>query len=150
MFPKGSFSLTQTNKRCQEETFGNPKVQPLGLKLLSMGNKGNFVEWLEEEMQKRNWRPAELAHAAGLYSATLSRILNGDRQPGPDVCLAIAKAFELPPESVFRMAGLLPMLPGPDRDPMLQEIYDLVRNMNAEERQEILEYTLFRYRRKKN
>jgi transcriptional regulator with XRE-family HTH domain len=71
----------------------------------------DFPEWLETELKKRGWRPSDLAQAAGLYPATVNRVLNRERQAGPDVCNAIARALGQPPEKIFRLAGLLPPLP---------------------------------------
>jgi transcriptional regulator with XRE-family HTH domain len=70
-----------------------------------------IVEYLEGELQRRNWRPADLARAAGVPDATLSHILNGSRRAGPEVCNAVARALDEPPEKIFRIAGLLPPLP---------------------------------------
>jgi len=67
--------------------------------------------WIRAQLDERGWRPADLARHAGLTNATLSRILNGTRQAGPEVCTAIANALGVPPEYVFRLAGLLPTLP---------------------------------------
>jgi hypothetical protein len=41
----------------------------------------------------------------------------------------------------------LPDLPGPERDATFREILDVVRNMTVDERREVLEYALYRYRR---
>lgn len=38
----------------------------------------------------------------------ISHLINGTRLPGPDALIAIAEALKLPPEFVFRKAGLLP------------------------------------------
>ena len=76
-------------------------------------------QWIEEELQKRGWRQADLAHQSGLAEATLSRILSGDRTAGPDACVALARAVDVPPERVFRLAGLLPPAP-PELDEELE------------------------------
>jgi transcriptional regulator with XRE-family HTH domain len=72
-----------------------------------------LVEWLEVELAKRAWKPADLARAAHLPDATISNILNFNRKAGSDVCNAIAKALDEPPEKIFRLAGILPPLPPP-------------------------------------
>jgi transcriptional regulator with XRE-family HTH domain len=72
-----------------------------------------LVDYLEEELHRRSWRPADLARAAGVPDATISHILNGSRRAGPEVCNAIARALGEPPERIFRLAGLLPGLPAP-------------------------------------
>lgn len=115
-----------------------------------MGVDGNnFSIWLEEQLELRGWRPSDLATAAGLSNATISRVLNGDRRAGPEVATAIAKALSLPPEFVFRQVGLLPAqghVDGPS--PSFQEIAEIMRNMTEDERREVVEYALFRFRRK--
>jgi transcriptional regulator with XRE-family HTH domain len=108
----------------------------------------DFSVWLELQLGARGWRPADLATAAGLPNATITRILNGERRAGPDVATAIAQAFDLSPEFVFRRAGLLPESPGPERDLSFQEMSEIMRNMTADERRDVIEYALFRLRRR--
>jgi transcriptional regulator with XRE-family HTH domain len=67
-----------------------------------------LVEYLEDELVNRSWRPADLARAANLPDATISHVLNGSRRAGPEVCNALARALDEPPEKIFRLAGLLP------------------------------------------
>ena len=110
--------------------------------------EGNeFSTWLENQLALRGWRPADLATAAGLPNATITRVLNGDRKAGPEVASAIAAALSLTPEYVFRRAGLLPEAPAPDRDPTFTEILEIMRNLPPDERREILDYALFRFQR---
>lgn len=70
--------------------------------------KNEFNTWLTNELKRREWKPADLAHRAGLGSGSLSNILSGNRRPGPDICVAIATAMGEDPVNVFRQAGLLP------------------------------------------
>lgn len=107
----------------------------------------NFAGWLEEELSARNWRPADLAKRANIPQATISNILNGNRDIGARVAVAIAEALSLSPEFVFRRAGLLPPQPGPERDPTFQELAEILRNMTEEERREVRDYALWRFRR---
>lgn len=111
--------------------------------------EGNeFSTWLEYQLAMRGWRPIDLANAAGVPNATISRVLNGDRKAGPEVATAIADALDLSPEFVFRRAGLLPDLPPPERDPTFQELTEVMRNMSPDERREIVDYAIWRYRRR--
>lgn len=107
----------------------------------------NFSSWLEDELSARNWKPADLATRANVAQATISNILNSNREVGYKTALAIARALNLPPDIVFREAGILPTSPGPERDPTFQDILDIMKNLPPEERREILDYALFRYRR---
>jgi len=72
-----------------------------------------FITWLEEELNRRDWQPADLARKANLGNSTITRILGETRKAGPEVCVAIAQALGEPPEKVFRLAGLLPPSPEP-------------------------------------
>lgn len=114
--------------------------------LVSVDNE--FSLWLEGELNRRNWRPADLARAAGLPQATVGNILNGNREVGAKVAAAIAQALDIPADIVFRRAGLLPSQSGPMADPSFQEIADIMRNMNEDERREVVEYALWRYQRR--
>ena len=105
----------------------------------------DFVTWLTNEMETRGWSNSELARRAGLVPSAVSQVITGSRRPGPDFCRSVAQALVLPPETVFRMAGLLPALPGPIEDVTFGELLDVVRNLSAGEREEVLRYALFRY-----
>ena len=74
-------------------------------KMLSMDN---FGAWLLQELERREMSQSELSRVSGLSRGTLSNLISGTRGRGPDSIEAIARAFKMPPEHVFRMAGLLP------------------------------------------
>lgn len=97
-----------------------------------MATYNKFNDWINEELAKRNWRQADLARAAGMDTATLNRILSMERRAGPESCQAIAHAFNLPPEEVFRRAGLLPYLP--EEDDMIKRITSRLRALLADRR----------------
>ena len=103
-----------------------------------------FSRWIEDSLKARNWKPADLARVAGITDATLSRILNGTRNPGPDFCRAIARALSEPEEKIFRLAGLLSPLPASD-DSTLAEIQDLAKNLPPSQRKEALRYLRYLY-----
>ena len=110
---------------------------------MTMAN--NFVTWLTTEMETHGWNNSELARHAGLVPSAVSQVITGSRHPGPDFCQSLAQALSLPPETVFRRAGLLPELQGPEEDARFGELLDVVRNLSADEREEVLRYALFRY-----
>ena len=103
-----------------------------------------FSEWLTGEIQKRGWGVADLAKRMGTYPATVSNVINGSRNPGPDFCRAVARALGYPQELVFRKAGLIDDPPPPDYDPNLRIALHLLANLPPEEREEILEYIQFK------
>lgn len=100
----------------------------------------DFVEWLQLELNKRNWRKADLAKASGLSSAQITRIMKREQGPGPEACTAIARAFKMSPERVFRLAGLLPWEPEKPEDPptFWEWVMYYVRSSD-EERDQMLE-----------
>lgn len=90
---------------------------------------GNFGAWLEAQLDTRGWKQAELARRAHVAEATLSRIVGGTRQVGPDVALSIARALGEQPEAVFQEAGFLPSLP-----PAVAEEHELVAIIRDQQR----------------
>jgi transcriptional regulator with XRE-family HTH domain len=77
--------------------------------LISCQMATDFSEWLQNELARRDMTPADLARNAMKDQGIISRIIRRERKPEPETLEAIARAFKLPPEHVFRMAGLLPL-----------------------------------------
>ena len=67
----------------------------------------NFAEWLQQQLKKRGLRQAELSRRSTIPTGQLSRILNGIWNAGPEPCIALAQAFGLSREEVFRARGWL-------------------------------------------
>lgn len=112
-----------------------------------MKSETHFGQWLERQINERGWNISELARRGEVSHVAILRVINGDRNAGPDLCRAIAKALEMPEEKVFRLAGHLSALPAPDDDLSFAEVYDMMKRLTPEERQEIMEYVEWRYRR---
>ncbi len=108
----------------------------------------DFVTWLTKEMEDRGWNNSELARRAGLVPSAISQVIAGNRGTGPEFCRSVARALGLPPETVFRKAGLLPGLPGPEEDVTFGELLDVVRNLSVEERVMVLELAEFLHQRR--
>ncbi len=66
-----------------------------------------FSEWLLRELHTRDWSQNELARRAGLGAVTISRVINGERNPGIAFCRGVARAFNMPGEAVLQAAGIL-------------------------------------------
>lgn len=73
-----------------------------------IGTMNEFQEWLQEQLNLRNWTASKLAAQAGVGPSTITRILTGERGAGKDVCAKIAQVLGEDPDKVFRLAGLLP------------------------------------------
>lgn len=78
-----------------------------------------FSEWLLITLEHKKWSQADLARASHLSSGTISDVISGRRRVGKDMATSIANALKLPPEQVFRAAGILP--PETD-DPWAEEM----------------------------
>ena len=86
----------------------------------------------------RDWSQAELSRRASVSRSTISKVISGERGPGADFCQSIARAFNMPEEEVFRIAGLLS--PETDIDPVLEELNYKLANLPPELQQEALGY----------
>jgi transcriptional regulator with XRE-family HTH domain len=95
-------------------------------KVLAMADTYAFSEWLQGEMNARGWSQSELARVAGVTRSAINGIVTGTRGPGKDLCMGIAHAFKIPPEDVFRVAGLLPPARSSQRvDRLMYQIEEL-------------------------
>lgn len=101
----------------------------------------DFVSWLEEKIAERGLRPSDVAREGGVRPDVLSRILNRERNPGPDSLLGISKALDMQPEIVFRKAGLLPERAGidPQRQEKIETLIHLIEQMKPEDQEEFIE-----------
>ena len=115
-----------------------------------MAKYTDFVTWLKGELDLRGWTMKDLAEKADLTASTISRLLSGERQPGPESLGAIAKAFDLSPEFVFRKAGVLPRAISryKETDAFEQEWMQLLSMATTdEERKELIERARFEMQR---
>lgn len=103
-----------------------------------------FSDWLKTELLSRNWKQADLVRESKLDSAVVSNLINGKRKSGENTARAIAEAFKLPPETVFRAAGILP--PQIPETEMINKIIHLVSQLPEQEQEDILEFVRFRRR----
>lgn len=86
-----------------------------------------FGEWLRKELNHRKISQRELADRSGITPAQISRVISGTRGPGPELIQSIAYALNLPPEEVYRAAGLLPE--HPKSNPSVEEILHIARQL---------------------
>jgi transcriptional regulator with XRE-family HTH domain len=90
-----------------------------------------FSTWLVSELNKRNWSQAELARRARVSRASISGLISEIHNPGIDICNGIASAFNLRPEEVYRVAGLLP--PSREIDPGTMELAHRISQLPQED-----------------
>jgi len=98
-----------------------------------VGNNHRFKDWLLIELGNRGWSQADLARSARINRAVINKLLNGQSSPSPSTLEAIARAFKLPVESVYRIAGLLPNIP--EAESFIEQAMHLVGQIKSPQRQ---------------
>jgi transcriptional regulator with XRE-family HTH domain len=100
--------------------------------MFPMVDKKDFVSWVQNELKNRNMSQAELARKSGLTRSAINKLVNRQQlAPGNDMCLGIANAFNIPPETVFRKAGILP--PKPIGSSFMDKLMHLASQLPEEE-----------------
>jgi len=100
-----------------------------------MDEKTKFLQWLQTEMDKRSWSQSDLARAANLHRAVISKLVRGLDQPQHTTLRAISRALDIPIETTYRAAGLLS--PDPDSDEFVEEAIYLLRKIQDARRRAI-------------
>lgn len=105
-----------------------------------------FSDWLQLELERRDWTQADLSRESGVNSGTINNIVTGKRNVGIDTCNKIAKALKLPSEEVLSVAGLLPQKTL--RSLLTERAVELFSRFTEGEQQQILEELDIRLERK--
>jgi transcriptional regulator with XRE-family HTH domain len=100
--------------------------------MFSVGQHLRFSEWLQLELDRRGWSQSDCARSANLNRAVINKLLNGKSRPQPSTLAAIARAFKIPVEIVYRAAGLLPS--NTDHDDSTQELMHIVKSIQSPQR----------------
>ena len=100
--------------------------------MFSVGQHLRFSEWLQLELDKRNWSQSDCARSANLNRAVINKLLNGKSKPQPSTLVAIARAFKIPIETAYRAAGLLP--PSSDSDDTAGELIHIFKSIQSPQR----------------
>lgn len=100
--------------------------------------KDTFSPWILEQLESRDWSQADLARRAGLSRTAISDVISGNANAGYALCMAVARALELPPENVLRKAELLP--PNPDVDEEIEKILHEVEKLPKSDQEEVLAF----------
>lgn len=102
--------------------------------------ESELTKWVKDQLQKRHWSIRELARQSGLSHSLISQALNDRITISNNFCLSIARAFGVPPEHVFRLAGILPDLPDTQT---VNEITELAKNMPEDKQKQLLDFARF-------
>lgn len=98
----------------------------------AVGQKIDFSEWLQAEMDKRGWSQSDLARYADLNRAVINKLLNGKSHPQPPTLGAISRALRIPIEITYRAAGLLPSTP--ENDDAIEEALHVLKSIQSAQR----------------
>lgn len=94
-----------------------------------------FRDWLQGELNRREWRATDLARKADIDNGMISRILSGAREPSVKTLEKIADAFSLPVDEVMQRANILP--PKSERSQFANELLYNLEQLDENERQSI-------------
>ena len=97
-----------------------------------VGQRIDFSEWLQAEMNRRGWSQSDLARAADVNRAVINKLIHGKSHPQPATLEAISRAFRIPIESIYRAAGLLPI--SPDIDETIEEGIHALKSIRSAQR----------------
>jgi transcriptional regulator with XRE-family HTH domain len=101
-----------------------------------------LVTLINTELDRRGWTLSELARRAGLSRSTFHATLTGKNAVTFEFCAAVAEAINVPPEQVFRLAGLLP--PVADGETVSQITY-LARQLDQDKLMVLREFAEYLY-----
>ena len=102
-----------------------------------MGNI-DFPTWLQNELNARGWSQADLVRTTKLSTGSISHLLTGMRNPGPEACNALAKAFGYSAEMVFRVAGLLPAKSESGMDEETEKVLHLFQQLDESDQEAVI------------
>lgn len=109
--------------------------------ILSMMEEDKFPTWLNGELKKRGWSQRELARRAKISSGTISNLISGMRGRGIDSLTSIAEAFEMPPEEIFRIAGVFSSAPSDTE--YHEQLNHIIEHLPITEKNMLMEYAKF-------
>lgn len=111
----------------------------------------SFTEWIQAQLKQLGMSQAELSRRTGLSTGHVSMIVNGDRDPGPDACKAIAKAFDLPESVVFQAAGLLTGIHEEGEGSALKTMaHSLFDRLDVDDQEELVQFMRLKIQRKES
>ena len=76
--------------------------------------------------------------------AQVSDVVGDRSKPGADFCIAVAKALDVNPEHLLRLAGILPSLPERGEDHWLWRTWSVLEDMSPEDRRDVIAYAMWR------
>lgn len=116
----------------------------ISIPLKRLSDRFTFALWMQSEREKRGWSQSDLSRYSGLHRAIISKIETNVSTPSVETFISLAHAFKLPPETLFRAAGLLPQQT--EETELIQQITHITKELPKYEQQDILEFVKLRHR----
>jgi len=66
----------------------------------------DFSDWLQTQLNNRNWKKSDLARRSGVSAAQITRIIKREQQPGIESLDAFSHALHESPITLYTAAGL--------------------------------------------
>ena len=104
--------------------------------MAAVGDSLKLKDWLLHEMDRRGWSQSDLARSADLNRAVIHKLLSGQTTPRPATLAALARAFKVPVERLYRVCGLLPEIPEPEG--LIEEVNYHLRILQSPRRRAII------------
>jgi transcriptional regulator with XRE-family HTH domain len=70
-----------------------------------MGSITDLINFIDDELNRRNWTKADLSRESEISQAHISRIFSGNFQPGLNFYKSIAFTFGVSIEVILKIAG---------------------------------------------
>jgi transcriptional regulator with XRE-family HTH domain len=104
----------------------------------------DFPGWLQKQMDARKWGQADLANAAGINRQVIWGYLNRSKKPSEEILVKLAHALEIPPQEIFRAAGILPA--ESNHDAFFEALKFITGDLDTNTKNDILEYAKLKRR----
>lgn len=96
-----------------------------------------FFVWLDDWLSDQGISERELARRAGLSHSVISKARNGIQPIGYEACEKLSLAMNVPAETVFRLAGLLPS--NGKSDPEGDELVEIFSQLDEDDQDDLLQ-----------
>jgi DNA-binding XRE family transcriptional regulator len=94
-------------------------------------------KFLIEEIRRHDLSFRQVADKAGCSHTTIANIINDSVVPSVTVCQGLARAFEVPAERIYQMAGILPE--SGDMEPEIKDWNRRLTGLRADDRRRVIQ-----------
>jgi transcriptional regulator with XRE-family HTH domain len=109
-----------------------------------------FNEWLIDELKKRGWSMREAARHGPVSHTSIAQVINEERDPTLEFCMAMAEALDYSREYILRKAGILDPLPDKESDPTLSKWLEIGHTLTPEQREEAIRYAIWAFKEERH